>query len=173
MDKVRFKPTSYFLNVAIKVFEEQKDRIIRLLPYADIQHIGSTSIPDSITKGDLDIVIRVPKEKFEGAIGALKSLYEINQPENWSQTFASFKDQKNLGTDFGAQLVIKDSKSDDFVKLRDILIENPKLIEELNLIKVKHEGRYMEDYRKEKADFFQKLREEFPEVRLPFLAKNA
>ncbi len=161
MSKVQFKPASEYLELAKKVFEEQKGRITQFLPYADVQHIGSTSIPNSVTKGDLDLVIRVPRKEFKHAVEELKSIYDINQPENWSDTFTSFKKEKNLGIDFGAQLVVKDSKSDDFVELRDILLENPELVEELNTIKMKYDGKSMEDYRKEKADFFQGLREKF------------
>lgn len=161
MSIVYFKPASNFLEVANQIFGEQKLRIVQLLPYADVQHIGSTSIPNSVTKGDLDLVVRVPREEFKHTVEVLKPIYDINQPENWSDEFASFKDEKNLGIDFGAQLVVKDSKFDDFVKLRDILLENPELVEELNTIKMKYDGKSMEDYRKEKADFFQKLREKF------------
>ncbi len=161
MKSVHFQPVSNFLELAKRVFEEQKVRIVQLLPYADVQHIGSTSIPNSVTKGDLDLSIRVPKEEFKHAAEELKSIYDINQPENWSNTFASFKDDKNLGISFGAQLVVKGSKSDDFIKLRDILIENPQLVKQLNTIKMKYEGKNMDEYQKEKADFFQKLREKF------------
>ena len=161
MNNVSFKPSSSFLDLANRVFEEQKIKIKGLLPSADIQHIGGTSIPGSITKGDLDITVRVPEKEFRHAIEVLKTLYEINQPENWSDTFASFKDENRLGIYFGAQVVVKDSKSDDFTKLREVLLENPQLVKELNSIKTRHEGKSMDDYRKEKADFFQKLREKF------------
>lgn len=161
MSIVYFKPASNFLEVANQIFGEQKLRIIQLLSHVDVQHIGGTSIPNSITKGDLDLVVRIPKEEFKHSIEKLKSIYNINQPENWSDNFASFKDEKNLGIDFGAQLVIKDSKSDDFVRLRDILLENPELVEELNKLKMKYNGKSMDTYRKEKADFFDRLREKF------------
>lgn len=161
MGKVHFRQSSDFLDFANKVFEEQKNRIVVLLPYADVQHIGSTAIPTAITKGDLDIVVRVSSDEFKNAVEELKSIYKINQPENWSNTFASFKDEENLGIDFGAQVVIKGSKSDDFVKLRDILIEHPELVNELNLLKSSYEGKAMKGYRKKKARFFQKLRKKF------------
>lgn len=47
------------------------------------------------------------------------------------------------------------------IKPRDILLENPELIVDLNAIKMKYDGKSMDEYRKEKADFFQKLREIF------------
>lgn len=156
---VYFKPTEEFLEKANKVFDEQKNKLKKLLPKADIQHIGSTAIPGSVTKGDLDINIRVSEEDFNKAVEVLKKLYDINQPENWHDNFASFKDDTNLGIDFGAQLVVIGSKYDDFTKLRDLLIKNPKLVEEYNQMKQKYQGKSMDEYRKEKADFFQKLRE--------------
>ncbi len=159
MSSVYFRPSSEFLAKANEVFEQQRIKLNKFMPFADIQHIGSTSIPNSVTKGDLDIVIRIPKDKFSESVELLKSIYEINQPENWKTTFASFKDETNLGIDFGAQLVIIDSELDDFTKLRDILINNSKLVEEYNSMKLKYEGKDMDKYRIAKSDFFQKLRE--------------
>lgn len=159
MNKVYFKPSEEFLEKANQAFKEQKNRIHNLIPTADIEHIGSTAIPSSVTKGDLDINIRVVKEDFNKAVEILKQLYDINQPENWNSDFASFKDEKNLDIDFGVQLTVIGSNYDDFTKLRDLLIKNPKLVEEYNQMKQKYEGKSMDEYRKEKADFFQKLRE--------------
>lgn len=68
MNKVYFKPSEEFLEEANKVFDEQKDRLKKLLPEADIQHIGSTSIPGSVTKGDLDINVRVTKEDYHNQL---------------------------------------------------------------------------------------------------------
>lgn len=155
---VFFKPTEEFTEKANKIFEEQRKRIAKLLPTADIQHIGSTAIPTSITKGDLDIVVRVEEEEFPKAVEALRSLYQINQPENWSVTFASFKDDDSYDLPFGAQLQVKGSDYDDMHTLRDILIDNPNLLEEYNQMKLKFEGKDMNQYRKIKSDFFDKLR---------------
>lgn len=159
MGNVNFSPASSFFVVAKKVFNEQKDKIIRVLPYADVQHIGGTSIPNSITKGDLDLVIRVPKNKFKQAIKELTRMYQINQPDIWNDLYASFKDKNNLDIDVDAQLVVMNSKSDDFVKTRDLLRERPELLEELNSLKIKYEGKNMTDYRKSKEKFYQKIKE--------------
>ena len=158
MIRVYFKPTSNFRDKTNELFRKQKNIISDLIPSAEIQHIGSTAIPTSITKGDLDINVRVQKENFKPAIETLKNHYEINQLENWTENFASFK-SKISGVDFGVQLTIVGSSTDDFVKLRDILIKNPDLIKEFNLMKQTYNGKDMEEYRKEKGKFFERLRE--------------
>ena len=158
MDNVSFKPSEEFLELAEEIFQQEKLRILELIPSAVIEHIGSTAIPGSITKGDLDINVRVTKEIFDEAVEKLKTLYQINQPENWNDNFASFKDDNNFNLPIGVQLTIIDSEYDDFVSLRDLLISNQNLLEEYNQMKRKYEGRSMDDYRKEKSEFFEKLR---------------
>ncbi|CAM3485341.1 hypothetical protein PAMA111031_04255 [Paraphotobacterium marinum] len=44
----------------MKLFEKYKNKIQSILPKAKIEHIGSSSIPNAISKGDLDILIGVP-----------------------------------------------------------------------------------------------------------------
>lgn len=154
---VHFKPFIDFHEVAVRVCKEEKHKIQSMISWADIQHIGSSAIPGSVTKGDVDLNVRVSVGKFKEAVGKLKKLYEINQPENWTPNFASFKDDTG-SLPVGVQLTIIGSKYDDFVKLRDLLKSNLLLLEEYNQMKLKYEGKDMDEYRKEKADFFEKLR---------------
>ncbi len=157
MEIVSFKPVSQFQYLANKVFVEQKSKVLENLPFAEVEHIGSSSIPNSLTKGDLDINIRVQKEDFSASVGALKEMYEINQSENWTDSFASFKDS-SLEIDFGAQLTVIGSLDDKFVAQRDLLLNHPELVEELNHLKRSFEGKSMDDYRKAKYDFFRSYR---------------
>jgi len=154
---VTFKPSEEFVFVANKVFTEQKEKILELLPFAEVYHIGGTVIPGLITKGDLDINVRITEKDFNSAVEVLKQMYEINQLHNWTNTYASFKDDTNLEIDFGAQLTVIDSPDDYFLEQRDMLLKNPELIKKLNLLKLKYEGKPMDEYRNEKNKFFEKM----------------
>jgi GrpB-like predicted nucleotidyltransferase (UPF0157 family) len=63
-----------------------------LLPEAEIEHVGSTSIPGALTKGDVDLLVRVEDGAFATASATLGELYAVHQPENWTPTYASFVD---------------------------------------------------------------------------------
>lgn len=157
MDKVHFRPSSEYVAQAEQVFESEKSKLLALLPDASIHHIGSTSIPGSLTKGDLDINVRVEREAFADAVAVLSEHFAINQPDNWQGDFASYNDDET-SMDVGIQLTSIGSPSDDFVSLRDRVAADPDLIEEYNGIKRMHEGGDMDAYRKDKAAFFQRLR---------------
>jgi GrpB-like predicted nucleotidyltransferase (UPF0157 family) len=64
---VNFKSQIVFSKKAEEIFEIEKNKLSKIILQADIQHIGSTAIPNSITKGDLDIQVRVGKKDFSGA----------------------------------------------------------------------------------------------------------
>ncbi len=152
MDTVHFRPSEEFAETAHQLFGEQRSFLQAQFPYADIQHIGGTSVPGLLTKGDVDINVRVSKEQFIDVVAALKKGYEINQPENWSGSYASFKDDsKNLGV----QVTVIGSDKDFFVSHRDALRHDPKLVVLLNELKSAFEGKSMDEYRAAKGAFLE------------------
>lgn len=154
MQIVNFVKTSDISERINALFESENKKLSELFPSADIQHVGSTAISGALSKGDLDINIRVKPEDFEGVVKTLKTLYEINQPENWTKVFASFKDDSRK---LGVQLTTVGSVEDYFVVQRDYLKSHPEAVSELNVLKEKYEGKDMEEYRKAKGEFFKRL----------------
>ncbi len=155
MPNVTFQDRSVFTDRVAQILLEEEPLLRLLLPWADMQHVGSTSIPGALTKGDLDIVIRVPKERFVKSRERLLSIYEPDQQENWSTTFASFKDL-NKSLPLGVQLTIMGSKDDLFVTFRDALRSKPELLAEYNALKTSCEGQPAEVYLEKKGVFFEK-----------------
>ena len=159
MSSLRFRPVAEFSERAESLFVAQHDRIQRALPDADVQHVGSTAVKGSITKGDLDINVRVPAHLFSAAVGVLTSLYAINQAQNWDEYFASFKDERSYDLDLGIQLTVMESPADDFVWLRDLLNGAPWLVRQLNELKDEYQGGDMDHYRTAKAVLLQNMKD--------------
>ena len=154
MRLVNFVKTTDISGKINALFKLEKQKLAALFPNADIEHVGGTSVPGSLSKGDLDINIRVRSEEFERTAETLKTLYEINQPENWSNGFASFKDDSRQ---LGIQITVIGSPEDHFVAQREYLKNHPDAVFELNVLKEKFEGKDMDGYRKEKEKFFERL----------------
>jgi len=160
-DEVRDNQIMHF--VALKTiqktadveFEKQKDSLGKLIPSADIQHVGSTAVPGSITKGDVDIQVRVQEDEFEDARKQLVQHYNSNhKDEIWRNGFASFEDYDNPVIPVGIQLTVIGSKYDEFHKIRDLFISNPALLTKYNEIKRSCEGKTYAQYRKQKRKLF-------------------
>lgn len=62
-----------------QLFNSYQKEISTLLPFAKIEHIGSSAIPNAISKGDLDIYVEVKSDQFEFAIEQLKTLNFIEK----------------------------------------------------------------------------------------------
>jgi len=159
MNNVSFKPVEEFISIAEKIFQQQKKRILAEFPLVDIQHIGSTAIPGSITKGDLDIQVRVSKKGFGKTKKYFEKLCEVNQQENWSDTFASFKNDNDFEIPVGIQLTVIGSTYDNlFQSQLKLLIENPDILKEYNQMKRKFEGKNINDYYNGRSQFFDGLK---------------
>ena len=68
-----FEPEQYQQRCT-QLFSLYRKQISALLPSAQIEHIGSSAIPNAFSKGDLDIYIEVLPDQFEFAIEQLKTL---------------------------------------------------------------------------------------------------
>ena len=156
MERVNFYNQTIFKRDAEKTFISQKELIQNLIPNADVQHVGSTAIPNSLTKGDIDIQIRVSKVQFTQAAEALSTIYESNEGSVKTNEFRAYNDDANTPS-LGIQLTVKGSELDFFWKFRDVLLQNDQYRIEYDELKRSFEGLEMEAYREAKSHFFSKL----------------
>ena len=157
MPQVYFQPESAFRDRANALAAQETARIRRLIPAVDIQHIGGTSVLGALTKGDVDLIVTVRPEDFDAGVQVLRGHYAINQPENWTPTFASFKDDTSFELPFGAQVIAAGSETYCFVALRDRLNSDPAALAGYNAIKLAHEGGDPTQYREAKGKFIERL----------------
>ena len=128
-------------------------RLSQLVPSAEFHHIGATAIPGSLTKGDVDVLLRVALPEFLPSAEILQRHYVVNQPENWTGVFASFKDDTSFPFPLGIQLVVKDSESDFFLFLIDYFTSDPRHLAEYNRIKVEFAPLGDDEYRNAKERY--------------------
>ena len=153
---VHFVPEAEVRAEVDRLWQSEHKKLLRLLPRADIQHVGSTAVPGSLTKGDLDIQVRVPTADFADAEAVLAGHYQPNTKSDRAPGFASFTDEK-AHPSLGVQLTAIDSAEDRFYRFRDVLRAHPPLREAYDTLKRGWEGRSMAGYRAEKAAFFAEL----------------
>jgi GrpB-like predicted nucleotidyltransferase (UPF0157 family) len=139
-------------------FEEHRAHVVELLPGVGVEHVGSTSIPGALTKGDVDLLVRVEAGEFDRAVAALSGRYSIHQPENWTPTYASFVAADEAPLPVGLQLVVVGSPEEGFfVPFREALAGDPALLAEYNALKRRHDGDDYERYTKAKGEFVERV----------------
>jgi len=146
---------------AQQLFEAMSALLAEMLPpTADIRHIGATAVPGCLTKGDLDIVVRVPADDFEAADALLASSFARNEGSTRSTTFSAFEDASSR-PHLGIQLAVIDGPSDVFHLFVEALQKSPALIDEYNALKRRHDGSDMAVYRAAKDVFVERVLAEF------------
>ncbi len=146
MHRIQIRPMEELLPQVEQVLGRQTPKLQHLAPGVVIEHIGSTAIPGTVTKGDVDVVLRVSATAFTTVVSALRTVYKVAQPDNWTAEFASFKDDDTAPLPFGVQVMVIDSENDHLVALRDLLRNNPAARAQYNEVKLKHHGSDAETY---------------------------
>lgn len=123
---VRLRPVSEVAPLAGEIVAEVATELRELVPDCNIEHIGATALPDGVTKGDVDVNIRVPSSSFGRAVEMLTAQFAVAQPQNWTQTYASFSDP-DRALPLGLQVTVIGSPDDFLVKLRDLMRNDPLL----------------------------------------------
>lgn len=152
---VFLEPEQYQQRCAQLFNSYQKD-ISALLPFAKIEHIGSSAIPNAISKGDLDIYIEVMPEQFEFAIEQLKTLNFIEKL-NTLRTHELCMLESLNNDDVAFQIVVTDSVFTFFLAFKNKLINSPTLVNEYNELKLQCSHLDPDQYRTIKSDFINRV----------------
>ena len=142
---------------ADELYEYTRDRLVEILPPKSlIEHIGATAVPGCLTKGDLDLVVRVEAPLFAQADRALVSMFDRNAKSVQTESFSAFED-RSANMSVGIQLTTIGGEFDVFHQFADRLRQNPNLVEQYNALKRRFEGKSMEDYRDAKSAFIESV----------------
>jgi GrpB-like predicted nucleotidyltransferase (UPF0157 family) len=126
------------------------------LPRADVHHIGATSMPFGRTKGDVDVNVRVDASDFPDVVVALRDVYDVAQPQNWTPEFASFSTDR-YSLPFGIQVTVIGSENDHLLALRDRMRADPELLRRYDECKAAAASAGPEGYWEAKNAFLQRV----------------
>ncbi|MBC7545684.1 MAG: GrpB family protein [Candidatus Sericytochromatia bacterium] len=153
---MRFVEEHTVRSAVADAFADHAAALQALLPEADVQHVGSTAVPGSFTKGDLDIAVRVTAEGFATADRVLAEAFERNTGSDQSPTFASFLND-DLPIPLGIQLCVVGGPEDFFLQQRAFFRAHPEENENYNTLKLQNFGKTMTEYREAKQSYFEVL----------------
>lgn len=142
---------------AERLFARVESELRAVLPTgADIRHVGATAVLGCLTKGDLDIVVRIEADAFADADRVLAERFARNAGSKRTDTFAAFEEAHAV-PHLGIQLTVKGGADDCFHLLTDALNEDPALVDAYNALKMRFNGQPMEAYREAKSAFIREV----------------
>ncbi|MDQ2076261.1 GrpB family protein [Marinimicrobium sp. ABcell2] len=155
-ETVSFSPEKYFRLRIEKRFEELRNELQAMVPNSEIEHVGSTAIPGSLTKGDLDIQVRIGKSEYSAAKDKLFQLYDVNHGGFTAEDAISFEDYSS-DPHVGIHLTVRGGSGDIQYLFRDRLIASEPLRREYDNLKRRYEGKSMAEYRDAKEKFVMRV----------------
>ena len=78
------------MQILKELFSHYKTKILGIMSYCEVEHVGSSYFSDIETKGDLDIQIRVDTPDFDKAIKDCESIFLRRHEDLWNDEFALF-----------------------------------------------------------------------------------
>ena len=139
------------------LFEQLAAAIQEALPDARIEHVGSSSMPDLVSKGDLDIYVEVDPADFDACINALTSIgCRIKEGSERNDALCPFE-LDGYPLDVGVQLVARGSKYEFFLTFRDRINGDAAIRQRYNELKLNCSGLAPDEYRRIKADFIESV----------------
>lgn len=156
---MQFRNAAHFAEEAARIFEGVEREVRRLVPGTDVmvEHVGSTAVPETITKGDVDVQVRVPQARFAEADSAFAAMWPRNAGNPRTDDFASFE-LPGYPLPTGLHLTATGSEWDGaFVAARERLRADADARERYLVLKARFVGRDQGEYREAKAEFFAAL----------------
>lgn len=146
-----YKPDQY-QAACEALFLQTKSKVLALLPHARVEHIGASSIPYAVSKGDLDIFVGIKADEFENSVKLLSSL-GFQEKVDTLRTAELCMLESISQEDVALQVVVNGSEFECFLKFRDLLCANADLVKQYNKLKLSCEDLSQDAYREKKSVF--------------------
>lgn len=127
------------------------------LPHAELEHVGSTAVPGCLTKGDVDVLVRVSRGDFPQSQIVLDDLLVRSARNERTGDYAEYE-YSNDGLAASVQLCEAGGWHDrHFHGLKAILESDPEALRKYNALKSRFDGHAMAEYRLAKAELIESL----------------
>lgn len=153
---MKFYKPNYYQPKCEQLFRKYRNGLQSLLPSAVIEHVGSSSIPMAISKGDLDIFVGVNYAELEDVVRVLCE-NGFSEKLNTMRTSELCMLESNAKDNVALQVVALGSKFEFFLTFRDRLRKSTVLVSQYNEIKKSCEGLSHQDYRVKKSKFIEQV----------------
>jgi len=154
---MKFQKSEVFQQKVKKDFNNIKKKILNVSDAVEVLQIGDTAIPGALTKGDLDVQVRVNKKSFSSFVKEMDEFFEPNNLWLWNSNFAIFKDTSYVPK-IDILVTVIGSKDDNLQDLQELLKNDVNLLREYNDLKLKYGDSELEEYKIAKRKFYNKLR---------------
>ncbi|WP_061037652.1 GrpB family protein [Vibrio coralliirubri] len=151
---MKFYPAEQYQAACNELFVRYERDIKTLIPNARVEHVGASSIPFAVSKGDLDIFVGVELGELEDVIGRITTL-GFNEKLDTLRTPELCMLESTSAHDVALQVVANGSEFECFLRFRDKLRANPALVQQYNTLKMSCEGWPQEEYREKKSVFIE------------------
>ena len=151
---MKFYPAEQYQTTCHEMFARYERDIRKLIPNARVEHVGASSIPSAVSKGDLDIFVGVELGELEDAIERLTTLGFTEKLDTLRTPELCMLESTSVD-DVALQVVINGSEFECFLTFRDKLRVNPALVERYNTLKMSCESWPQDEYREKKSTFIE------------------
>lgn len=118
--------------------------------------VGASSVPGALTRGDVDLHLRVPEPEFGTAVALLRRGHAVVHPEIWCATLATFAVDAPLPA--GLAVTPLGSEHDvRFTRTWALLRADAALLAEHNRVKAEAEEAAPDEYEARKSAFFDRI----------------
>ena len=118
----------------------ERRRLRRELPGAELALTGSTSLPGMLTRGDVDLQLRVRPEDFDRAVRMLGATHTPVHGEIWTSGFATFETSRHELPTGIAVTAIGDEHDTLFRRTWARLASDPEHVDAYNAVKLAPEN---------------------------------
>ncbi len=128
-----------------------------LFPTSRVEHVGASSIPGAISKGDVDICVVVDPARHSSVVQKLQSIGYVVKGNTLRTPEICMLLSPRTDLDIALQIVAQGSRFEFFMRFRDALCASPCLVDQYNAVKRNASRLSPEQYRDAKTAFIESV----------------